>query len=91
MKDITPSTAVKAILPVTFADPGTSPKYVIDKNKKENSEQVGQVFLVIVSQIWLGHFVAYESDNWLNGILKSCGRFCCTDTPGIFSCHTDQE
>ena len=30
-----PSTAVKAILPVTFAEPGIKSKNIIDKNKEE--------------------------------------------------------
>ena len=35
-KEITPSTMVKAIFPVTFAEPGSNPKRVLIKIKKNN-------------------------------------------------------
>jgi hypothetical protein len=73
IKEMIPSTAVNAILPVTLAEPGINPIIFI-KIKKKIVSRKGQVLHVAASQVRVLPLHHAQSDDRFDQALGSFGR-----------------
>ena len=90
-KEITPSTSVKAIFPVTFAEPGINPKMLLIRIKKKTVKQVRHVFLIIMAKVWLCHIITHKNDHGFYGVLKPVGALLSANSRSDTFCNTDHD
>src|SRR5579872_5843584 len=70
---------------------GYQPQQCIDQDKKENSQQEGHVFLILVAEVDLGHLVPDENDDRLEKALHSAWGGSDADTLLVFFCRAGHD
>jgi len=75
MKVNAASVNVTAILPVTFAEPGTNPNKIIYPNKEKDGEEIREILVSTIAKHRACNFITNKENNNLEKALHSLWRF----------------